>query len=94
MSADAATQTELGTEPRTAEDMYKRGLAFSTGQGAPLDFVQAHKWFNLAALNGHGEAKAYRKEIADHMSSSEVAAAQRQAREWLKANAAPRDKAA
>ncbi|MBL8557217.1 MAG: sel1 repeat family protein [Hyphomonadaceae bacterium] len=65
------------------EDLYKLGLIYSTGQGAEIDLVQAHKWFNLAALRGSQPAKECRKELADQMTSMEIAAAQRQAREWL-----------
>jgi hypothetical protein len=66
-----------------AEDLYKLGLIYSTGQGADIDLVQAHMWFNLAALRGSMAAKDCRKELADQMTSSEIAAAQRAAREWL-----------
>ncbi len=70
----------------TGDDMYRLGLKYSTGAGAPLDLIQAHKWFNLAALNGSREARTYRRELAEQMSSEDVAAAQRAAREWLQAN--------
>ena len=60
------------------------GLLYSTGQkGAPLDYVTAHKWLNLAALRGNDEAKYLRKELAGVMSREEIAAAQRMAREWI-----------
>jgi hypothetical protein len=60
------------------------GLLFSTGQkGAPLDYVTAHKWLNLAALRGNDEAKYLRKELAGVMSREEIAEAQRMAREWV-----------
>jgi hypothetical protein len=56
----------------------------STGQkGAPLDYVEAHKWLNLAALRGNDEAKRLRSELADVMSREEISEAQRQAREWV-----------
>jgi len=64
-------------------DLYKLGLIYSTGQGADIDLVKAHMWFNLAALRGSQCAKDCRKELADQMSSTEVAAAQKAAREWL-----------
>ena len=67
----------------SGEDLYRAGLACSTGQGAPLCYVQAHKWFNLAALAGVAEAKTYRKELAELMTSADVAAAQAEARAWL-----------
>jgi len=67
----------------TGGDLYKAGLAYSTGQGASLCYVQAHKWFNLAALAGVSEAKVYRRELSELMSSGEIAQAQQAAREWL-----------
>jgi TPR repeat protein len=67
----------------TAADLHRAGIACSTGIGAPLDYVEAHKWFNLAALAGVQEAKAHRRELAALMSPAEVAAAQAGARAWL-----------
>ena len=62
------------------------GVAFSTGShGAVCDLVEAHMWFNLAAVGGHEEAQACRAEIAEEMTAREVAEAQRRARQWLTA---------
>jgi uncharacterized protein len=47
------------------------------------DLVQAHKWFNLAALRGNERGQECRAEIADDMTAREIAEAQRQARAWL-----------
>ena len=55
----------------------------SAGRDVTLDLVTAHKWFNLAALQGNEDAKRYRMEIAREMSKAEIADAQRRAREWL-----------
>jgi len=64
---------------------YDLGVAFSTGShGAPCDLVEAHKWFNLAATNGHEEAAWCRADISDEMTAREIAEAQRRAREWLR----------
>lgn len=60
------------------------GVAYSTGShGMPIDLIEAHKWFNLAAAKGHGEAAMSRADIADEMTAREIAEAQRRAREWL-----------
>jgi TPR repeat protein len=68
----------------TGDELFRMGLLYSTGQGgAPLDYVSAHMLFNLAAMRGSIEAKVYRKEISQEMGSSDVAEAQRAAREWL-----------
>jgi TPR repeat protein len=48
-----------------------------------VDFVAAHKWFNLAAMRGVDEAKGWRATMASEMSAAQIAEAQRQAREWL-----------
>jgi TPR repeat protein len=67
-----------------ANALYELGVAYSTGTGGiPVDLVEAHKWFNLAALNGSCLAQDCRAEIADEMSAREIAEAQRQARAWL-----------
>jgi hypothetical protein len=64
--------------------LYELGVAFSTGtHGIRVDLIEAHKWFNLAALNGSSEAQTCRAEIADEMTAREIAEAQRQARAWL-----------
>lgn len=60
------------------------GVAYSTGShGAECDLVEAHKWFNLAAVAGHGEAQVCRAEVAEEMTAREIAEAQRRARAWL-----------
>ncbi len=48
-----------------------------------LDLVEAHKWFNLAAMRGNEEARRYRFEISREMSKVEISRAQRRAREWI-----------
>jgi uncharacterized protein len=85
----AFTESEMAQFHQTVsaggqpDDLYKLGLIYSTGQGGAVDLVEAHKWFNLAAVRGCEPAKAYRRELADQMSISEIAAAQKAAREWL-----------
>lgn len=60
------------------------GVAYSSGTGGiAVDLVQAHKWFNLAALGGSDRGQQCRADVADEMSAREIAEAQRQARAWL-----------
>jgi hypothetical protein len=60
------------------------GVAFSTGShGAQSDMIEAHKWFNLAAVSGHEEAQHCRAEVAEEMTAREIAEAQRRARAWI-----------
>ncbi len=63
---------------------YELGIAYSSGSGGiDVDLVQAHKWFNLAAVSGNERAQECRAEIAEDMTAREIAEAQRQARAWL-----------
>jgi len=62
------------------------GVAYSTGShGAPCDLIEAHKWFNLAAVAGYDDAAQCRADISDEMTAREIAEAQRRAREWIAA---------
>ena len=67
----------------TADDMYRRGLDASTPGSQDYNIVEAHKWFNLAAMKGNAEARTYRKELLLEMTADQVAEAQRIAREWM-----------
>ena len=78
----------LGTCVSAAEDgeieaQFDLGLMYATGRGAPQDYVVAHKWFNLAAVQGSEAARDRRVELSQDMSQGEIAEAQRLAREWM-----------
>jgi uncharacterized protein len=62
-------------------------LAYESGTGVPQDYVEAHKWLNLAASATKYEDlredfRKRRDDLAHKMSASQVAEAQRLAREW------------
>ena len=77
---------DLSAEPAGAEDCFALGMMHSSGAGVPVDLVQAHKWFNIAAARGHREAACLRREVAEQMSDGEIGQAQRAARAWLQAH--------
>lgn len=72
-------------EPTCADDFFGLGMSYSSGAGVAVDLVQAHKWFNIAAMRGHPDGARLRKEIAEQMADAEIGCAQRAARDWLKA---------
>ncbi|HEX3756747.1 MAG TPA: SEL1-like repeat protein [Rhizomicrobium sp.] len=80
---DSLAQYERDAKNGRADALYNLGLAYSTGQGVAQDAVAAHKWFNLAAMRGIDAARNWRNQIAAEMSSSQIAMAQKLAREWL-----------
>ncbi len=73
-----------------ARAYFELGMAYSTGtDGVAIDLIEAHKWFNLAALAGIKEGSSLRAEIAAEMDRDEIAEAQRQARAWIASLSAP-----
>jgi TPR repeat protein len=83
VDVDALTQFEADARKGRPDALYNLGLAYSTGQGVSVDYIAAHKWFNLAAMKGSELAKSWRAQISGEMSSGQIAEAQRLAREWL-----------
>jgi len=77
---------EIAAQCGASDALLELGLVYSVGRDVEPDLVEAHKWFNLAALRGSDSAKRYRQEISREMSRAEVAKAQRAAREWLAVN--------
>ena len=56
------------------------GVRYGTGQGVIQDNVYAHMWFNIAASNGNADAVKGRDIVAEQMTSSQMAEAQKLAR--------------
>lgn len=83
------TPAGLGTAPVTADTMFVLGMMYASGREVPVDLITAHKWFNIAAMKGHGEAAQLRREVAAEMNDAEIGQAQRAARDWLKAYSEP-----
>ena len=62
------------------------GVMYSKGQGVTQDYIQAHKWFNIAGMNGSEVAAKNRDALAKRMALSQVAEAQKLAREWMESH--------
>ena len=73
---------EYAAQGGAPDALFELGLRYCAGRDVSLDLIEAHKWFNLAALRGNAEARRYRQEIARELTKSQIARAQRLAREW------------
>ena len=84
-SAEFLIRSRLAdAEAGNVDALFELGVAYSTGRGVvAVDLIEAHKWFNLAALNGSTRGQECRAEISVEMTAREIAEAQRQARAWL-----------
>lgn len=67
----------------SADALYELGLVYALGREVACDLVEAHKWFNIAAVRGNLDARRMRAEIAADMDRSDLMKAQRLAREWM-----------
>ena len=78
-------ESEIGTMGAAAQAdiLFELGMMYATGRDCDMDLVAAHKWFNIAAIKGSDRAAALRTELAETMSKTEIAAALRDAREWM-----------
>jgi uncharacterized protein len=75
--------TEYAAQGERSDALFELGLDYCTGREGTFDLIQAHKWFNLAAIRGNDDAKRYRAEVASDMSKADIIRAQKLAREWL-----------
>lgn len=84
-SAQFLMESRLADAARgNSQALFDLGMAYSSGSGdMDIDYIEAHKWFNLAALAGVEEAQYLRAEVADEMTAREIVEAQRQARAWI-----------
>ena len=87
--AEFEIATTRVVEPVKPEDFFALGMSYSSGAGVPVDLIEAHKWFNIAAMRGHVDAARLRREIAEQMADADIGAAQRAARAWIKAHPQP-----
>ena len=83
INADTAIPVEASAGPDVLFDL---GMLYSSGRSGIVDLIAAHKWFNLAAVRGRGDAISMRREVAAMMSDADIATAQREARVWLAAH--------
>ena len=81
-NVEALTQWQAAAKAGDARAMLALGRAYVKGQGVPQDYVEAHKWLNLAAAQGHADAASERDALAEKMTTDEQAEARRLARTW------------
>ena len=69
-----------------AQDQYNLGAMYFKGESVPQDYVLVHKWINLATSRRTGEEREKyvkaRDAVAEKMTASQIAEAQRLARAW------------
>ncbi len=87
---EAVRQWEAAAKANDVRALLALGRAFAKGVGVPRDFIEAHKWLNLAAGRGSAEAAAERDALEARMTMEEQAEARKLARAWRMAATAPK----
>ena len=63
------------------------GRIYEAGQGGvAMDYVEAHKWWDIAASNGEERARRSRGLVERLMTPEQIAEAKRRAQEWMEAH--------
>ncbi len=65
---------------------------YKNGQGVPHDYVEAHKWFNIALENESDLSITYINYISNNMTLSQIETAQKLARAWMDKHANSNEK--
>jgi TPR repeat protein len=62
------------------------GFMYSQGKGVAQNYVAAHMWFNISGVRGYEEGRKNREFVEKLMTPAQIAEAQQQAGEWMKAH--------
>ena len=79
---EALAQWQASAATGDPRAMLALGRLHLQGLGVLQDYVEAHKWFNLAASRGDAQALAERDALTEKMTPAQVAEAQALARTW------------
>ena len=80
--AEALRRLFLAAELGSPNAQEALAVRYERGQGVEQDYVEAYKWYTLAATGGRDSALQGRQRIVAPMSPEQVAEAERRAREW------------
>ena len=79
--AEAVKLYRLAAAQGLADAQSNLGFMYYSGQGVVQDYVRAHMWWNLAAAHGNAGSVKNRDIVAARMTTQQIAAAQKLARE-------------
>ncbi|MEP2152870.1 MAG: tetratricopeptide repeat protein [Roseobacter sp.] len=82
-SSDAIALLENAATAGHVPSQFRLGMAFSTGDGAELDYIQSYAWLNIAAASGHKSATETRGLIVELMTTEQLTEAQNITRSYF-----------
>lgn len=84
-SVASLAQTRAKAEMGDQDSQVRLGKIYEIGEGAPQDYVQAYKWYNIAAATGQRNAAPLRNLLAGKMTPEQIAEGQKASIEFLEA---------
>ena len=79
---EAVVQWQAAADAGDRRAMLALGRLYFQGLGVIQDYVEAHKWLNLAASRGEAAALKERDALAGQMTPAQIATAQERAAAW------------
>jgi len=79
---DAAHWFREAADRGITDSQYNLAILYARGVGVEQNYAESYKWFLLAANAGDGEAAKKRDEVASHLDSQSLAAAQLAVQKW------------
>lgn len=76
---EAAKRYRLAATQGHADAQRNLGMLYESGKGVVQDFVVAHMWLDLGAMNGSALASQFRDDLAAKMSPADVVEAEMRA---------------
>ena len=80
--AEAVRWWRKAADQGIADAQETLGVMYQNGTGVTEDYVQAHMWYNLAAVQGKESAGKYLDILTRVMTPAQIAEAQKLMREW------------
>ena len=80
---EAAKWYRMKAEEGIAVAQTNLELMYDNGLGVEQDYVQAHKWYNIAGTNGDETGRKSKDDVEKQMNPDQIAEAQRLAKEWM-----------
>jgi TPR repeat protein len=80
---EAAKWLRLAAEQGNTYAQLNLGVMYALGQGVAQNYITAHMWSNISGASGTENAVDARDEIAKQMTPTQIAEAQKLAREWM-----------
>jgi hypothetical protein len=81
-NAEAVKWFQKAAKQGDVDSQNNLGVMYAEGKGVQPDYVQAYLWYSLAITHGNQDSRKNRDAIAEGMTSSQIAEAQKLVREW------------